>query len=237
MTRRNLVQCLIGLVLLAGSLWRLEQAPHRQTKSALAAYQVEDWVSALPLFEFAANAGGSTAQKLQAQKNLALAALHAGDLQTAASAAANVVASGGKKDLAWHDFFLGNIAWKRSQAAEVEAHGPVPPAGALERAIGQAEVAREAWRSALEIRQDWPAAQRNLERAKQRLVALEEERKSRTGAEPPESEKMPSPADATPPTMSEAKQLQLMQQLERLDQQSSDKKAAPKPKSGGGWEW
>lgn len=237
MTKLKLLQCLVGGALIVGSLWRIEQAPHRATDAAILAYQAGDFETALPLLEQAVHAGGSAAQRVQAQKNLALAALQVGDLETATSAGAAVAASGGMNNLAWHDFFLGNLAWERSRRAEVEAHGPVPPAGALERAIGQAEVASEAWQSALEMQNDWPEAQRNLDRAKLRLAALEEELKSATGAESPESEKMPSPSDASPPPMSEAKQLQLMQQLERLDQQSAEKKAASKPKSSGSWEW
>ncbi|MDA1113189.1 MAG: hypothetical protein O3A95_02680, partial [Planctomycetota bacterium] len=97
--------------------------------------------------------------------------------------------------------------------------------------------AREAWESALEMQNAWLEAQRNLERASSRLSALEAELQSTSGADAPESEKMPSPPDASAPPLTEAKQLQLMQQLERLDQQSAAKKAAQKPKPSGVWQW
>lgn len=237
MSMRVVFKGLLAGALIVGSLWRLEQSPQGQTTAAIAAYRGGDWEKALSLFGQAAEAGTWQGQGAQAQKNLALAALQAGELEVATSAAAAVALSGGHENLAWHDFFLGNLAWKRSLGAEIEAHGPVPPAGALELAIAQARVAREAWQSALDMENPWPEAQRNLERASLRLLSLEEELQSTSSADAPESEKMPSPADASAPPMSEAKQLQLMQQLERLDRQSAAKTAAQKPKPSGVWKW
>jgi len=135
MSMKVLFRGLLAAALIVGSLWRLEQSPHSQTTSAIAAYRSGDWETAVSLFGQAAEAETSQGQEIQAQKNLALAALQAGELEMATAAAAAVAASGRLEDLAWHDFFLGNLAWKRSLGAEVEAHGPVPPAGALELAL------------------------------------------------------------------------------------------------------
>lgn len=237
MKASHLWQGLCGGALVVGSLWRIEQAPQTQTQEAIVAYRAQDWETSQTKFEIATQAGIYFKGTGQAQKNLALAALQVGELEKAALAAKVVASSGDLEDLAWHDFLLGNLAWKRSLQAETKAHGPIPPAGALELAIAQAKVAQEAWQSALDLKSAWPEAQRNLDRTVNRLIALEEELMSSSGAEPPESEKMPAPPDTSAPPLSEAKQIQLMQQLERLDQQGAAKKAAQKPKPSGGWEW
>ena len=233
MKSKTLMQGLVAAILIAGSLWKLELKPHAGVAAGIAAYQQGDFEKAMHLFEAAADGYHS----VTLQKNLALAALRFGDLESARTATALVASLGNAEDLIWHDFLLGNLAWKRSLRAEVEAHGPVPPAGALERAIAQAEVARDAWQAVLDAESGWPEAQRNLQRVTARLLTLAEELASSTGGDTPESTKMPSPSEADTPPVSEAKQLQMMQQLERLDQQHAMEQAAQKPKPSGGWEW
>lgn len=233
MKGKTLVQGLLAVVLIAGALWKLQRSPDAEVAAGIIAYQQADFEKAVHLFEESAK----RIHSVPLQKNLALAALRFGDLENARFATALVASLGQTKDLAWHDFLLGNLAWERSLRAEVEAHGPVPPAGAVERAIAQAEVARDAWQSALNAASGWAEAERNLQRASARLQALAEELASSTGVDTSESEKMASPSAADTPPVSEVKQLQMMQQLERLDQQHAVDQAAKKSKPSGGWEW
>src|SRR6185436_14262267 len=82
------------------------------------------------------------------------------------------------------EFLQGNVAFSRSERSEFEVRELGADRAALDRAIAQAEAARDAWQRAAASRADWPAARRNVERAQQRLVALEELRKQTAQKEP-----------------------------------------------------
>jgi hypothetical protein len=222
-----------AIVIALFSFWRLQQSPHVDTRAGLSAYAAKDYASAQVHFTAALDKQESAT----ALRNLALANLQAKDLDRAAQVADRLAASGKANDLAWRDFFLGNLAWRRSELAEFEAHGPVPPAGALERAIAHTEAASQAWHSALESREDWPEASRNLQRAELRLALLREEQRANAGAEDSQVEKMNGPPDLNAAPLDPAEQDRLMQQLDRLDLQEAARKAAQKPDLSGVLEW
>ncbi|MFK5956961.1 MAG: hypothetical protein QM477_11020 [Planctomycetota bacterium] len=230
MKTQSVFQLLAACVFIIFGLWRMDSAPEELNASAVAAYERGDFVAATELFQQAVSALPTTLL----QKNLALAAFQADHLKLASTAAASIASD----DPAWHDFLLGNLAWRRSMMAETEAHGPVPPAGCLERAIAQAEAAGDAWESALEMRDSWLQAKWNLALVETRISALQEELQSTLNSGDSETEKLPSPSStATQPMMNETKRIQMMQQLQRLDQQKAAQHPAPKPKPSGGWEW
>lgn len=218
--------------------WKLSQQPRVSVTAGVIAFESNDFESALHHFEQALVEQGmaSAASAATLQRNLALAALRADNLDRAAAAADALASSGRVQDLAWRDFLAGNLAWRRSEKAEIEAHGPVPPAGAIERAVAHAEAAKRAWQFALEAQADWPAAQRNLARVEERLAVLREEQLASSGAEGPDVEKMAPPPDMTSTPLDPADQERLMQQLERLDLQSAKRKAEEQPEQGG-YEW
>jgi hypothetical protein len=219
-------------VLLLG-YWQLQLSPHAEMNAGLQAYAAEDYSTAKQHFENAlAQQESSTALR-----NLALASLKARDLDRAAQVADQLASSGNPDDLAWRDFLLGNLSWRRSELAEFEAHGPVPPAGALERAIAHAEASLEAWQAALDARGEWPEALRNTQRAELRLTALREEQLANAGATDPNVEKMNGPPDINAAPMDPAEQDRLMQQLDRLDLQEAARKAEQKPDLSGALEW
>jgi len=212
--------------------------PRVLVQAGVLAYQNEDFATAVKKFEQALSPRPPSSQAGFAtlQRNLSLAALRAEDLERAAFAADELATSGRRSDLAWRDFFMGNLAWRRSELAEIEAHGPVPPAGAMERAIGFAEAAQEAWGVALEAQGEWPEAQRNLTRVAERLSILRAELQASAGVGNPEIEKMAAPPDMTAAPLDPAEQERLLQQLERLDMQNAARKAEQQTQQGG-YEW
>jgi hypothetical protein len=218
--------------------WDLWQQPRSLVATGVQAYAAQDFEGALDSFEQALSEQSqlSTASIGALQRNLALTALRAGYLDRATTAADAQASSGHVQDLAWRDFFMGNVSWRRSVLAEIQAHGPVPPAGALERAIAHAEAAQQAWQNALESQSEWSAAQRNLERVAVRLAALREELVAGAGAADPDMESMAPPPEMTSAPLNPADQERLMQQLERLDVQLAKRKAEEQPEQGGyGW--
>jgi len=226
-------QVILTIAGLLFGYWQLQQSPHGEMKAGLEAYASEDYATAKQHFE---NALAQQSSSI-ALRNLALASLSSKDLDRAAQVADQLANSGKASDLAWRDFFLGNLAWRRSELAEFEAHGPVPPAGALERAIAHAEAALEAWQTALDDRGDWPEALRNTQRAELRITALREEQQANAGATDPNVEKMNGPPDLNAAPMDPAEQERLMQQLDRLDLQEAARKAEQKPDLSGALEW
>jgi len=215
------------------ALWHLRQQPHALTDAGISAYRQGDFVAAKQYFEDALEQQSSSTTL----RNLALASLQAKDLDRAAEIADRLASSGKTFDLSWRDFLLGNLSWRRSEMAEIEAHGPVPPAGALERAIAHAEAAQEAWQVALQARGEWPEAHRNLQRVESRLLALREEQQASAGNQTPDVEKMSGPQDLTAAPLDPKEQERLMQQLDRLDLQEAARKAEQKPDLRGGLEW
>lgn len=212
---------------------QLQQSPHADMNAGMQAYAAEDYPVAKQHFENALAQQSSPT----ALRNLALASMKARDLDRAAQVADQLASSGNTDDLAWRDFLFGNLAWRRSELAEFEAHGPVPPAGALERAIAHAEASLEAWQSALDGRGEWPEALRNTRRAELRLAALREQQQANAGATDPDVEKMNGPPDLNAAPMDPAEQDRLMQQLDRLDLQEAARKAEQQPDLSGALEW
>ena len=213
--------------------WDLVRQPRKLVLAGLSAYDQGDFPAAVVHFEQAL-ARRSSAVLL---RDLGLAYLQTGDLERAAEAADALAASGRADDLAWRDFLLGNLAWSRSGRAEIQAHGPLPPAGALQRAIAHTVSAREAWQSALESRSDWPAASRNLERADVRLDTLRAEQQADSGAETVAGAPTEALPDRSPAALDPAQQQRLMQQLQRLDLQRALLLTADRAEPEGGWKW
>lgn len=232
MKSQRALLCLVAIVLGTFSSWRLLQVPREDVADGIAAYAVGDAAQALVYFESAA----AESEHPQLLRNLALAALAAQELERAATAADALAQSGQAQDLAWRDFLLGNVAWQRSRSAEFEAHSPVPPAGALERAIAFAEQAQAGWLAASERRASWPEAERNLQRVAARLSMLREELAAGVGDEDGAREKMATP-DPQAPALDPAQQQLLMDQLERLDLQDLERRLERRTEPEGGWEW
>lgn len=146
---------------------------------------------------------GASAELLH---DLALAALRAGSLSTAAEAAERA-ARRAKPELAPAcDFLLGNVAFARSELAALQASGPEAEPFAFDVAIALAERARLAWERAAASREDWPEARRNVERAlllledlRARKAEAETARKLEPDAPPPEPEPL-EPPEAAPIT-------------------------------------
>lgn len=229
---------LVAVCALSFTGQKLLREPRALVADGVIAFEAGDFQAAVSYFEQALvdQSAASAGSAAILQRNLALASLRADDLDRAAAAADALAMSGRKQDLAWRDFLAGNLAWRRSEMAETEAHGPVPPAGAIERAVAHAEAAQQAWQFALETQGGWPAAQRNLARVEVRLAALREEQLASSGVEGPDVEKMAPPPDMTSAPLDPAEQERLMQQLERLDLQNAKRMAEEQPEQGG-YEW
>ncbi len=110
--------------------------------------------------------------------NIALAALHVGQLEKAEATAAAAVKAGGQPFESLLAFVRGNVAFERSKQMEHEATRPGGDPKAMEMALMLAEDAQARWQHAATLRPvDWPAARRNVERALLRLKALRESRR------------------------------------------------------------
>lgn len=203
---------ILGVVLLLGH-------PRAEAAAGFAAIEAGDQAAAAEAY--AAAVERKPTRTLL--RNLALAALAADELELAEEAAERQAVEGGSgDDVAWRDFLLGNLAWRRSERAELLARGPVPPAGALEQAIAQTEAAAAAWKAAEGGSGSlWPEAQNNVARAEARLAAL------RAMAEASESSQPQAPPE--PPPLDETRRQDLMQQLERLDRRREERRP-PKPR-------
>jgi len=201
-------------VLCAWWLWR---APYGSTQAGVEAYVAGDAAAAVVHFQDAL----TTQESAAAWKNLALAALAKEDWEQVDAALAGLVSSGKSEDLAWRDFLLGNVAWRQSERAEAQANGPIPPAGALERAIALTESAREAWLAAEEERGLWEEAAANVALADERIAYLQGI--AALDPEGPESQKLPPP----PPPVEPEREDEMMQQLERMKKQQVPEKSPP----------
>lgn len=197
--------------------WWLWRAPYESTQAGVEAYLAGDASTAVEHFQEAL----ATQESPTAWKNLALAALAQEDWEQVDAAMAGLVASGTSADLAWRDFLLGNAAWRQSERAEAEANGPIPPAGALERAIALTESAREAWLAAEEGGEPWKEAAANVALADERIAYLQ----GMAGLDPegPESQKLPP----LPPPVEPDREDEMMQQLERMKKQQVPEQAPP----------
>lgn len=222
----------IGLALLAVGIWRMQARPTQAMADGVAAYVEGDWTTATKRFAEAS----ASSEDLRIQRNLALAALASDGLEQAV-AAADRLAQGAMEDVGWRQFLHGNIAWRRSEQAETEAHGPVPPVGALERAVAYTEQARDAWTSVLEgsFSQDLEdAAARNIVLAEQRLDRLRIELED--GNPSSDTETVDDQQPQLQP-MDEQQKQDLMDQIERLDRQEMERRLEDLPEQGRGLDW
>jgi hypothetical protein len=197
--------------------WWLWRAPYERTQAGVEAYLAGDAATAVEYFQEAL----AIQESPSLWKNLALAALANEDWEQVDAALAGLVASGNQEDLAWRDFLLGNAAWRQSERAEAQANGPIPPAGALERAIALTESAREAWLAAEEGRESWKEADANVALADERLAYLQEIAALDPGG--PETKKLPPP----PPPVEPEREDEMMQQLERMKKQQVPEQTPP----------
>jgi len=218
----------LALVALACGLWRLQGHPTGLVEEGVSAYAAAAYLTAAERFAEAAG----ISEDLRIQRDLALATLASDRLEEAA-AAMDRLAQGDAEDLLWRAFLHGNLAWRRSELAEVEAHGPIPPAGALERAIAHTEQARDAWSS---IGGEDPLsdkAARNVGLAEARLARLRLELDAASG---PETEKVDDRQPQMQP-MDPQQQQELMDQIERLDRQEMERRLEEMPEQGQGLDW
>lgn len=221
-----------AIVLLAIGLWRLQQHPKQWMAEGVTAYEAEDFAAAADAFTSAA----LKSDHLLVQRNLGLASLAADRLEGAV-AAADRLGQGGAEDVAWRLFLHGNIAWRRSEQAETEAHGPVPPAGALELAIAFTDQAHETWTAVVDG--DFPVplregAARNAALAQQRLDRLRRELED--GNQTSDTEKVDDQQPQLQP-MDEQQKQDMMDQIERLDRQELERRLEDMPEQGRGLDW
>lgn len=160
----------------------------------VAAYEAGRFERALELFATRERRAGDEATARQAY-DVALCALRAGELQRAEDALARVLARGGEALAPAADFLLGDAAFVRARLAEREAGAPDAASRTLERAIGFARAARDAWRRAAIASDGWSAARRNAERAARLLAALDERRGRDADARP---RRPPAAGEAAP---------------------------------------
>lgn len=138
----------------------------------------------------------------------ALAALRAGDLRDAEAAVARAEARADGALAPFVHFLRGNVAFAKSELAEVQADTPEAEPFAWDVAIVHAETARRSWRLAVterEDRADWPEARRNVERALLRIADLREKkadaekrRKRRNDPKPKPRPRPPAPERPAP---------------------------------------
>lgn len=157
------------------------------TKEGARAYRAGRLRDALAAFDRAAGDGASP----ELLYDRALAALALGELEVAESSVAAAAERGGPAFAARRDFVRGNVAFRRSEAAEAEAARADADATARERVVAHAEDALAFWRLAAASREDWPEARRNVERALLRLSRLRERRGDGGGRPRPEGPDAP----------------------------------------------
>ena len=157
--------------------------------------RVRSWVPVVGLLLLGTGlSGGCGDPTPRRAAHKAVAALAAGDADTARAEAEAAESAGGEAFTGFRYFVRGNAAWAASREWEQAARAGDPEA--MKVAQAQAEDALAYWQMAAASRRDWPAARRNVERGLRRLQALRESRTERTP--PPENERTPDPEDTTP---------------------------------------
>jgi hypothetical protein len=169
----------------------------------------------------------------------ALAALRHGSLDAAEAAARTALTSSDGELRGECELLLGNVAFERARAAEVDAKQPGAPSYTFDRAIALCDAARQSWQRAALTRADWPAARRNVERSLAKLAELElerakaqqQEQQGGDGTKPPQPQPtpVPQPAPATTKPASVAPERELAPDeverlFEKLDEQERDKR-------------
>lgn len=155
-------------------------------------YRSSRFKEALAAFTEAEHEAG-VAASAELLYNRALAALAAGVPQVAEICAEKAAVRGGVAFRDLRDFVLGNAALLRSARAEAEAQLREADPTALAQAIRYAEQAIAHWTRAARARDEWPEANRNVERA---LQTLERLRKSKEEAEKKRKKKTKKPKDS-----------------------------------------
>jgi hypothetical protein len=169
--------------------------------------------------------------------NRALAALRAGDLTDAETAAESAAARGTPEIAALCDFARGNAAFARCRMAERQANTAAAEPFAFDVAITYARKARRLWQLAAMSRSDWPAARRNVERAllkedelRRKKADREEQQRKKTDPKPkPNPPPTPGP-DAEPdpavdPQLKELAPEEILRLLDKLAQKEKEKRA------------
>ncbi len=178
----------LPLLLIAGSYGFSE---------GVAAYREGRFQESLKAFSEAESAAGHGASA-ELLYNKALAALGAGNLLEAETAAETAAARGGEEFRALRDFLLGNAAFARCERAEKEADKSNAKVSALDEAIRHAGRAARFWQQAAASRADWPEARRNAERALRKLDDLEKRKEEKRLQKQKEEEKK---KEALPPPL------------------------------------
>lgn len=167
--------------------------------------------------------------------NRALAAVRAGALRVAELSAERAAARGGPRFYGWRDFLRGNAAFARCERAAAQASSKQADPAGFVRAIVHCQAAARFWQDAAASRPDWPAARRNVERARRKLAALKEKkeeaekrRKKKRGRKPSEQpnrreETERKPAAQRPPELLSRRDLERL--LRRLDEKEKEKRA------------
>lgn len=203
--------------------------------SGVAAYERGDFPEAFSAYrEMESTLGANAPAPILA--NQALAALRAGQYSAAEASAEKAVVRGGRDYEAFRLFVFGAAAYARAEASEllsarVEA-GPI----ALDAAIVHAEDAARFWQSAVLLRESWPKALRNAERALAKAEALrrkrDEAKRRREGNKenpltPPPEEGPPQEEErALEAQLEELTTDQLSRLLQRLDAKEQEKKGS-----------
>jgi hypothetical protein len=182
-----------------------------------------------------AGCGGESAATLH---NRAVAELRRGALVEAEIAAEKAAARGGAEVQPLADFVRGNAAFARCEQEELAAMGPRGVAG-IDAALAHAGTAKNFWQLAAAGRPDWPAARRNVERARFKIDDLKKKRAELAPPKPPPPSPSPDPRprDAqprarpddvtpvrTPPSLGELPPDQVLGVLDRLENKEEDKR-------------
>ncbi|MBW2415610.1 MAG: hypothetical protein JRG76_13985 [Deltaproteobacteria bacterium] len=147
--------------------------------------------------------------------NRALAALRAGDLTEAETAAEAAAARGTPEIAALGDFLRGNAAFERCLMAERQASTAAAEPFAFDVALTYARKARGLWQLAAMSRSDWPEARRNVERA---LLKADELKRKKADREEQQRRKTdPRPKPRPPPAPDAVQDPAVEPQLEELD--------------------
>jgi len=138
--------------------------------------------------------------------NRALAGLRAGRLRDAATMASRAAAGGEEEVAAMAAFLRGNTAFAQCERAEQQANTLEAEPFAFDIAIRYGEAARDHWQAAAMIRDDWPAARRNVERALLKLATLRNKKREAEKRREKKSEARPEPKPVPDPGKEEVEE-------------------------------
>lgn len=160
--------------------------------AGLEAYDAGRFEDALAAFRAAEDSAGDDATAAAAY-NRALAGLRAGELRDAAAAAARAAESAGDDLAPRVDFLRGNVAFAQCELAARQAEAAGAEPFAFDIALGHVERAIRAWEQAAMSRTDWPAARRNVERARRKQAELRRKKAEAEDKRRSESDRQPKP--------------------------------------------